>query len=311
MKTFRVPEAVYSLVCTASMLVATAFYGCDRPREETPTSGRLHILASESQASVMRRQVDEFSSVYSSTNITLGITSTRDAVVQLLNDSVRFICIDRPLNDEEMAVAEKAGLEIKDLHVAEDALAFIVNRENPVSDISQAALRGIITGTLKDWKEVEGSSTAGIIEVACTGRNSGTYELLTRNFFPVRTDLPLSFLADSQRATVEFVARRKKGFGIVSVAAVRDTSDPIRILNVEAVDSATGGLSYVRMHQANIYQGKYPYHYPVHAYYIAKRMGLPTGFATFMASYPGQKIFLNAGLAPKQQPVRLVQLREE
>ncbi|MDH7515887.1 MAG: substrate-binding domain-containing protein [Bacteroidota bacterium] len=282
-----------------------------KPRsEETPTSGRLHILASESQAGIMRREVEEFMQLYPAATLTMDITTTRDAVVQLLNDSVRFICIDRALNAEERAVVKKADLEIDSMHVAEDALAFIVHRENPLTAVSHETLEGILSGKLTAWKQVQGASGTGSILIACTGRNSGTYELITRSFFPMKSDIPLAFLADSQRAVVDFVSRRNDAIGVVSASAVRDTAGAFRVLRIETVDS-TGVKHSVKLHQANIFQGKYPYHYPVYAYYVSKRAGLPNGFATFMSSQPGQKIFLDAGLVPRRQPVRLVQLHEE
>ena len=303
------PRILPALAVLAVLVFAA---GCEeRKKDETPTSGKLQILACESQSEIMREQVDQFSRLYPQAALRMQTTSTRDAIVQLLNDSVRLICVDRALNDEERAVVERADIDIEQVHVAQDALAFVVHRDNPATRISHASIRNILAGNARDWKEIPDSEGKGRILLATTGRNSGTFELLTQRFFPGDSLPKLSHIGKTQRDVLDFVLRNPRALGVVSVATVRDTSLPFRVLQVEHVDSATSTISYVRLHQANIYQGTYPYQYPVYVYYSSRKVGLPTGFSTFIASTPGQKIFLNAGLVPMRQPVRLVQLREE
>ena len=297
-----------SLISVSALLF---FSSCELKKEETATNGRMHLLVSESQALVLRQEVSEFRRLYTDANVTMDVTSTRDAIAQLLNDSVRFICIDRDLNDEERAVAKKADLELERVLMAEDALAFIVHPDNPAREISEEAIRAILGGKATDWNAVPGAAWSGPVLLAGTGKNSGTYELLAKTFFKLGADMPLSCRADSQHAPVAYVAANPHAIGIVPVSAVRDTGQGVRILKVEALDSASGRRSFVSLHQANIYQGKYPWHYPVYVYFNKARIGLTTGFSSFMASAPGQKLFQNAGLVPRTQPVRLVKLNEE
>ena len=295
------------LAATAAVLLLV---GCNVPKEDTPSSGTLVGLVSESQSDVLATQVEQFESLYREAHVTLHGTTTRDAIVQFLNDSVRFICVDRPMNAEERAVARKAGKKFGEFPVAEDALAFIVRRDNPATQITQDAIRGIVTGALRDWTGIAPAGS-GAIRLALTGRNSGTYELLLRHFLKTDTDAAVAFVADSQAAIVDFVAGHGGAIGVVSVSALRDTSKQIRALAVERIDSTTGAKEFVKLHQAHIYQERYPYHYPVYVYSIEGIRGVHQGLTTFIASAPGQKNFQKAGLVPKTMPVRLVKLNEE
>lgn len=292
------------------VLVLLLAAACNQPKEDTPTAGKLRAMTSESQAKVMFKEKSQFEAIYPDAHITLTSTTTRDAIVQLLNDSVRLICVDRALNPEENAVAKKAGMELQQIRIAEDALAVIVNPKNPMTQISRRTLSDIVSGRLKTWNTVPESKWKGSVELALTGRNSGTYELLLRHFLKLPGDAALSMLADSQQGVVQFVRDHPSGIGIVSVSAVRDTTIPVKLLEVEAIDS-TGASKYVRMHQANIARELYPLHYPVYIYLNTRTVGVAMGFSTFIASQPGQQYFLDAGLVPKTQPVRLVQLHEE
>jgi phosphate transport system substrate-binding protein len=290
--------------------VTLALAGCTFPKEDSPSSGRLNGLVSESQFALTMVQAEQFEHMYPDAHVTLRATSTRDAIVQFLNDSVRFICVDRPFNTEERAVAKHAEKEFDEIAVAEDALAFIVHRDNPAQEITQDAIRGIASGSLTDWKTVA-STTSGGIQLAMTGKNSGTYELLMRHFLKLQTDAPVAFVADSQSAVVDFVAEHPRAIGVVSVSAIRDTSKQIRALMVERIDTTTGAKEFVKLHQANIYQERYPYHYPVYVYSLIGVRGVHQGLTTFIASAPGQKNIQKAGLVPKTMPVRLVKLNKE
>jgi phosphate transport system substrate-binding protein len=68
------------------------------------------------------------------------------------------------------------------------------------------------------------------------------------------------------------------------------------------------------LHQANVYRGFYPLHYGVYIYCTTsdkRDAGPEIGFTTFVASHPGQKIIMDAGLVPATMPIRLVQINED
>lgn len=292
------------------VLLPFLLVSCGQEREELPTRGRMSGLVCESQASVMRIEAEEFERLYPDAHVTLAVTTTRDAIVQLLNDSVSFICVDRALNREERAVAEKAGLEFTEINMAEDALGVIVHPGNPLESITLSSLEKVFSGAVTNWSELSNGTYGGSILPAMTGRNSGTYELLTRRFLKLNRDAALAQIADSQKSVLDYVITHRGALGIVSVASLRDTTSSVKVLPVTYTDS-TGASVTAKLHQANIYQRVYPLHYPVYVYVRAGSRGVASGLSTFMASGPGQKIFLNAGLVPATMPVRLVSLHQE
>ncbi len=296
------------LVLVSALLVGS----CTLKKEETPTSGSVRFAVAESQVALMQQEVDEFHRLYPDARVELVPTTTRGAVVLLLNDSIRFICTDRALNQEEIDVAGRANLEYRQLRVAEDGLAIIVNRENPMLEIRQSTLRDIVSGRITSWSGVPESKWNAPVTLALTGKNSGTYELLVRHFLHLETDIQPGYIGETQADITKFVTSTPGAIGVVGAAAIRDTSLNIRALAVESIDSTSGqSLGYVRLHQANIYRSLYPLHYPVYFYSTAPGKSVATGFTTFVAGNAGQKIVQNSGLSPATVPVRLVQLKQE
>ncbi len=289
-------------------------YGCTSQKQETPTRGSLLIAVAESHASLITQEANEFQRLYTEAKVTVTATTTRDAIVQMLNDSVKMICVDRPLNQEEQGVVKIDNIKISETKVAEDALAIIVNQQNPIENISFQSLNEIITGQMVSWQQVpESKWSNNKIQLALTGRNSGSYELLTQHFLNLSVEPTVTFVGETQKHILEYVISHPFAIGIVSALLVYDTTilnNSIRVLDVEASDS-TDSKEFVKLHQANIYREEYPLHYPVYIYSTTSVASLAAGFTAFIASATGQQMILDAGLVPATMPVRLVQLKEE
>jgi phosphate transport system substrate-binding protein len=182
-----------------------------------------------------------------------------------------------------------------------------VNRENPVPSFTMGTLDSIFRQRVRRWEDVPGSGMKGAIELALTGRNSGLFELLA-NRFTSSADVPQpAFIAPRQSDIRDFVGAHAQAIGWAAIPALPDTTAAAR--RVPVVGPGEDGVVAPRkLHQANVYQGFYPLHYPLYLAYVGKSSAVAVGFGAFIASAPGQKIILNAGLVPATMPVRLVQV---
>jgi phosphate transport system substrate-binding protein len=324
---------VVSRVCIGAVgafLLGTL--SCARPPGESPTRGRLSVVAAESHAPLVRREADLFNSLYAEAHVSVRPATTREAIVALLADSVKLIAVDRPPNEEERQAIAQLGLPIEELRVAEDALALLVNSSNRLESVSIDLAADLLSGRAAEWDGVPGSGLSGAVERVATGRNSGAWELLAGRFFTGSGLAAPTVVAASQREVLERVAANPAALGVASVAAWREPSanerapeagdvaagwargvgaspaEPsLRALAISRTDSLGKPMPGV-LHQANIHTGDYPLHYPVYLLFNKDSL-LATGFCAFVASAPGQKLILESGLVPARMPVRLVQLK--
>ncbi len=305
------------LVPVAVLCAVAAGASCSRfADDETATRGNLHVLASESHLELIQAEAEEFTSLYKDARVAVSGATTREAIVQLLNDSVSVVVVDRLLNPEEEQVAQKAKLKLNRIEVALDAVAVVVNHLNDARGVSKETLKGILVRTVTDWNQVPGSGLSGPVELVLTGKNSGTYELVKERFFGLSEDIQASAVLPSQKEVLEYVAKHPQAVGLVSLASLRSpsvqslsadsTNAVIRALAFAGQDS-TGTPALFKLHQAHIYLGKYPLSYPVYIYF-RKDADLAAGFVGFITGAAGQKIILNWGLVPVTMPVRIVTL---
>jgi phosphate transport system substrate-binding protein len=297
-----------------ALLLLVGLAGCAKKKtpEETPTRGTLRMAVSESHANLMRAEAKQFMKLYPDAHIDVVPVQTREAFVHLLNDSILAVVTDRPFNTEEEKVASQSKTRYDSVLIARDAMAVVVNLFNNLETISRGQLASILNGALTDWSRLPGSGLSGPIQLVLTGVNSGAYELASGFFTSGKPIIP-NTRAESQNEIIRTVAARLQAAGLVSLACLKDTSEfriekeKVRALDFAGVDS-TGQRTRLRLHQANVYLGKYPLYFPVYMYVNSAKALLAVGFSGFVASTPGQQIVLNWGLVPATMPVRLIQL---
>ncbi|HLF20414.1 MAG TPA: substrate-binding domain-containing protein [Bacteroidota bacterium] len=299
---------VFWLMILPSFLIAGCVKKQHKP-EETPTKGELLVLVTDSHEQIMNQETEEYTRLYPDASVEVAGVSTREAIVHFLNDSVKCICVDRQLNQEEVEVAKKADLLFTENIIAEDALAVIVHAGNPIENISYQDVKEIVSGEKNMWKNIPGRGPSGSIEVVLTGRNSGMYELLQRYFFHLSHELFVTFLAKNQQEVMAYVSSHPQAFGIVSIGAVRNNPPSVKVLGIESTNIMKE--RFAKPSQINIYRSLYPMRYSLYLYTSTSSTGVAAGFSTFVRSMHGQKIIQNAGLVPVVIPNRVVQITTE
>lgn len=64
------------------------------------------------------------------------------------------------VSDEQRAMAEAQGVELKLTPIGREAFVFFVNERNPVSELSAGEIKGIYSGKVTNWSEVGGKNDA-------------------------------------------------------------------------------------------------------------------------------------------------------
>ncbi len=295
-------------------LLALTVLGCssgERREEVNATQGPLTVLTSTELFPAVDTLAREFARIYPTVRPSSAPVPTREAIVHLLNDSVRTVVIDRRLNDEEERVAFEAGLQVTSTVIAWDALAVVVHEDRRVNGMTAETFGRIVRGEATRWSQVAAGERSDAIEFVCTGRNSGLYEQVQGRFAAGRT-LSVFAAGASQRELVQYVGRSPRAIAVVSLMALRDRSSSTRILPIEAVvDSSTGRTMMVAPSQLSVYEGRYPWRTEVVLANAERRLGPGVGFASFALTTPGQKIVQQYGLVPAVIPNRVIQLTAE
>lgn len=305
-------------LCTLGILAS-----CNRKpkdgRTDTYTSGVIEIAADESFQPIVQEEVDVFEGIFPLAGIVPRYTTEVDAINLLLKDSVRLAITTRTLTTEEMNSFHSRKFYPREIKLATDGLALIVNRQNPDTLISVRDIRRILTGEVKNWKEVYPDSHLKEIRVVFDNPNSSTVRFATDSICggkPLSTTEVKALRTNQQ--VIDYVAQTPGAMGVIGVNWLGNRSDTtnlsfrdeIKVVSVSAEEVATSENSF-KPYQAYLYYGDYPLTRSIYILLNDPRNSLPWGFASFLTSDRGQRIILKSGLVPATQPVRIVDVKDE
>ncbi len=297
------------LVPVAVCSILLVVIGCGN-RSDTYTSGHRSVLVADPYLPLLQREVDQFASLYPQAKVDIHGTSTREAIVALLNDSVYSVIADRPLNEEERQVAQRAEKRVVEDKIGKDGIAIIVHPSNVIGRFDSAAIQQILVRRIQDWREVAGSRRPGPLDVVLTGRNSGMYELLRNRFFTSTKLLEPTTVFETQAEVIHYVSLHPQAVGFVASSLVMNGAQKVRVVPV-LIRDPKGGESGCLPGQLEVYQSLYPFHYSLYLCYAEAKAAVGIGFGAFLLSNEGQKVIQKAGVAPAAIPYRKIQLTSE
>jgi phosphate transport system substrate-binding protein len=285
---------------------------------DTPTSGSIRIAVDETLAPIIRSEIEVFESIYYSSKIEDIPCPEVEAFNLLLKDSVRMIIATRTLNNEETEYFKSVKIYPKEVKIAIDGIALIVHNENQDTMLTTGIIRDILIGKIKKWEEVNPKSKLGSIKVIFDNPRSSTAEFAVKticNNQPLSSDLSA---LNNNRDVIDFVAKTPNALGIIGVNWIsnqRDTTcmgflDKIKVIAISKEDTATDTNSF-QPYQAYLANGQYAFTRNVYVILADPRIGLTSGFTSFITSDRGQRIILKSGILPATQPLRIIHVNDE
>lgn len=114
---------------------------------------------------------------YQQANVEVRISVTGGGsgtgIAALVNGTVDIANASRQIKAEELAEAQSKGVEPVEFVIARDAIAVIVNPDNPVSRLTLQQISDIYSGKVNNWREVGGEDRP-IVRLS-RETNSGTH----------------------------------------------------------------------------------------------------------------------------------------
>lgn len=205
-------------------------------------------------------------------------------IAALINKQIDMADASRPMKEQEIADANKNGVDPVEWKVAVDGISVIVHPSNPIKTLTVTQLKAIYNGSYKNWENV-GGKDAPIITYGRQS-NSGTYIYWQEHILQnqkYRSDMQsLNGNADIADA----VARDPNAIGYVGVAYATARKGEVKIIPIQS----KADQPFYEPTPENIASGKYQ----ISRYLFIYTNGVPTGgareYLKFIMSDEGQKV---------------------
>ncbi len=150
--------------------------GCQTQTSATNNSGSSRAIqnkGSDTLVNIALAWAEAYQKVEPEVSIAVTGGGTGTGIAALINGTVDIANASRQIKSDEIESAQENGITPVEFVVAIDALAIIINPDNPVDALSIDQLADIYTGRITNWKEV-GGRDAPIVLVSRES-NSGTH----------------------------------------------------------------------------------------------------------------------------------------
>jgi phosphate transport system substrate-binding protein len=233
----------------------------------------------------------------------------------MINDSCKVVVMCRDITPAEKKSFEAANLFPISTKIAEDAIAILVNPENPDSTLTIDQLKSILLGKDTAWSQIHESNKTGKLNVVFDNSGSANARYMQDSLLGGQKFASNVFAVKSNPDVIDYVSKNKNAIGILSVNWISDHDDStvtnflkqVKVLGIAKDDHSEAFQPY----QSYIKTKDYPFTRSVYMINRQTRPGLGMGFVSFVASDKGQLMILKAGLIPAIAPVRLVHINIE
>lgn len=296
-------------------LILGLFLACgDKPKKDLGydyEAAAAFFAADESFHPILDEELEVFIKVFNRNlehkdTLKARYMSEQDAIEMFLKNETWLIFTSRRLTDKERQSLEARSFVPREMPIAFDGLAIIVNKENPDSCITLNDFKRILRGEAKKWSDVYPKSKLGEIDVVFDNPQSSTVRYCVDSILDgqlINSNNIGAVLKSSE--VVDYVERTPNAIGIIGsnwLNNARDTTNvtfrrDITVVGVSRLDSANAHNSF-KPYQGYLYNGNYPLVRTIYALTSEPRTGAPTRFANFCRLPQGQMIILRAALLP-------------
>ena len=231
-------------------------------------------------------------------DISIAVTGggSGTGIAALINGTVDIANASRQMKESEIEEAKANGFDPIEFTIAIDALAVIVNPQNPVNELTIPQLADIFTGRITNWKEVGGNDA----EIVLLSResNSGTHvyflEEVVRMGEKENKDIfaPQTLLMPSSVGITSEIRRNPNAIGYDGLGYV-DTEHEKMLAIAKDAESP-----YIMPSVETGADGSYPISRGLYMYTAGEPTGVIAEYLDWIMGSDGQQIVADLGFVP-------------
>ncbi|HOH97011.1 MAG TPA: phosphate ABC transporter substrate-binding protein [Candidatus Cloacimonadota bacterium] len=232
---------------------------------------------------IAQAAAEAFMDKYPSVNVSVRGGGSGVGIAALQNGTIQIANSSRMIKSKELSQAKSKGINPTGYAIANDGIAVIVHKNNPVTDLTVKQIQDIYTGKIKNWNQLGGTNLP--IVVISRDVASGTFEVFNEKALKgAKVDASAQMLA-SNNAIVNTVNTTPGAIGYVGLGYV---SSDVKIVSVNKIMPSA----------RTVKDASYSLSRKLYMYTNGKATGNIAQFLGFIQGAEGQKIVENQGFIP-------------
>lgn len=230
-------------------------------------------------------------------NVRISVTGggSGTGIAALINGTVDIANASRRMKTEEKENAIANGSDPVEFVIARDAIAIIVNLENPVNNLTFQQISDIYSGQINNWQELGGDNRP-IVRLS-RETNSGTHVYFLEQVIRLGEKdnktlfSPDTLLLPSSEGIGAEIRQNPNAIGYDGLGYV---TDDMKVIGVSAVNSK----EYILPSAETVNSGKYPIARDLYMYTNGTPTGAIADYLDWILSEQAQRIVTELGFVP-------------
>lgn len=278
-------------------LLALFLTGCATPSGPSvaPAQSAIENKGSDTIVNLALAWAEAYGGAHPEVRISVTGGGTGTGMASLINGTADIANASRPMKDEEREQAQANGIEPVEFIIARDAIAVIVNPENPVSQLTLPQLSAIYSGQITNWREVGGEDRP--IVLLSRETNSGTHVYFLEHVLRLgKSDnktlfSPDTLLMPSSEGISAEIRQNPNAIGYDGLGYVTADMKTIAVAEAE-------GTPYVLPAIETVNDKTYPIARDLYMYTRGQPAGIVKAYLDWILSPEAQKIVAQLGFVP-------------
>ena len=277
-------------------ILAACTPAADSPSTDQPAAtAYIENKGSDTIVNLALAWAEQYQSLHPEVRISVTGGGSGTGIAALINGTVDIANASRQIKEEELSEARDNGADPVEFVVARDAIAVIVNPENPVNQLTLQQISDIYSGKINNWLEVGGEDRP-IVRLS-RETNSGTHvyflEVVLRlgqednkTLFAVNT-----LLLPSSEGIIAEVSDNPNAIGYDGLGYV---TPEVKVIAVARED----GGPYVLPSVETVNDGEYAIARDLYVYTASEPTGAVKQYLDWIMSPEAQEIVTDLGFVP-------------
>jgi len=249
----------------------------------------IQLKGSDTILNLSQAVAEEFMKTNKNAKISVTGGGSGTGIAAKLNKTIDIAMASREMKESEWKKAKDGGLNLQEITIAYDGITIIVNKSNPIKNLTTEQLRGIFMGEIKNWSELGGPDEK--IVVLSRDSSSGTHVFFKEHVLrkgnekgPEEYSKSALFLPSNEALKQEIESSK----GAIAYIGMGYMDNSVKDVTVNGVEANLGNVKFK----------KYPIARGVYWYTDKKLDGVAKDLVSYMMSAKGQALVKKEGFVP-------------
>jgi len=293
---FKLSYLVFVVVLVITACSTRSGDDASSPSDE---SEYLNNVGSDTMVNLALAWAEQYQDDNPQASISVSGGGSGTGIASLINKTTDVANASRKIKSEEIDNAQQNGIEPVEFVVARDAIAIIVNPENPINELSLQQLSDIYSGKINNWEELGGEDRP-IVRLS-RETNSGTHVYFLEEVLRLGDNddktlfSPDTLLLPSSEVIGAEIRSNPNAIGYDGLGYVT-----LDMKVVAVADASQQDIKYIFPSPESVNEGTYPIARDLYMYTAGEPVGFVKTYLDWIFSPQAQDIVTQLGFVPVQ-----------